>query len=228
MVESEQNDGASVWHARAAACELLALSLRYPDAALVDIVCSEEWSEAAGEIWGALGIDLENDWAPAAGGLDLFTLHIEATRLFVGHPHAACSPYEGFWRAGDDGVQPLLFVNPHTVEVERFCKSCGLGQPEKTNEPLDHIATEFELLQYLAAVEAGIGVLFEGGPLVEDLPGGGAGAAYEIFMADHVLSFAPRLALLLENETRIPFYHNVAKLLVTYLEREQLRLQGVV
>lgn len=77
-------------------------------------------------------------------------LRPEATRLFVGAPEAACSPYEGVWRAKAEGVQPLLFVNPHSMAVERFCKACGLGRPEGTNEPLDAVWTELELLEYLA------------------------------------------------------------------------------
>lgn len=54
------------------------------------------------------------------------------------------------WRAKAEGVQPLLFVNPHSMAVERFCKACGLGRPEGTNEPLDAVWTELELLEYLA------------------------------------------------------------------------------
>ena len=68
----------------------------------------------------------------------------------MGAPEAACSPYEGVWRAKAEGVQPLLFVNPHSMAVERFCKACGLGRPEGTNEPLDAVWTELELLEYLA------------------------------------------------------------------------------
>ena len=45
-------------------------------------------------------------------------LRTEATRLFVGAPNPVASPYEGVWRAEDDGVQPLLFVNPHSMDVD--------------------------------------------------------------------------------------------------------------
>ncbi len=46
---------ASVWQARAAAWELAALSLRYPDAELAEAAAGGEWDEAAGEILAALG-----------------------------------------------------------------------------------------------------------------------------------------------------------------------------
>ena len=110
-----------------------------------------------------------------------------------------------------------MFVNPHSMAVERFCKACGLGQPKGTNEPLDHIATEFELLQYLASLEAGIAEPPEGCPAAEGLPEGGAGAAYRAFVRDHVLAFAPRFAGLLEHEARLPFYRASAQLLASFL-----------
>ncbi len=150
---------ANIWQARAAMCELLALSFRYPeDKVLAEAIASGEWGEAADEIAGALGIDWTAAAAPGAaeaaalpGPDDIQKeLRPEATRLFVGAPEAACSPYEGVWRAKAEGVQPLLFVNPHSMAVERFCKACGLGRPEGTNEPLDAVWTELELLEYLA------------------------------------------------------------------------------
>ena len=150
---------ADLWQARAAMCELLALSFRYPeDKVLAEAIASGEWGEAADEIAGALGIDWTAAAAPGAAEAAALAdpddiqkeLRPEATRLFVGAPEAACSPYEGVWRAKAEGVQPLLFVNPHSMAVERFCKSCGLGRPEGTNEPLDAVWTELELLEYLA------------------------------------------------------------------------------
>ena len=218
MAEGTNEPDSERWHAHAAACELLALSLRYPGDELAEAVSSGEWAEAAGEIWEALGIGLPEGWAQDAESLDPHTLRAEATRLFVGAPEAACNPYEGFWRAQDDGVQPLMFVNPHSMAVERFCKACGLGQPEDTNEPLDHIATEFELLQYLAGIEAGIVEPFADGPDVKDFPEGGAAAAYQAFLEEHVLSFAPRLAEALERDSRLPFYRAVGRLLAAYLK----------
>lgn len=201
------------WQARAAACELLALSFRYPkDRVLVDAVTSGEWNEAACEIAEVLGLEwpegadggvcVAGAGADAdAGGAGLVAgrgvagvagaaglapldpaelqheLRAEATRLFIGAPEPAVSPYEGVWRAADDGVQALLFVNPHSMEVERFCKACGLGRPEGANEPLDAVWTELELLEYLALRAAADAGELEGagGPreaAAADAPGG--------------------------------------------------------
>ena len=176
---------ADVWQARAAMCELLALSFRYPeDKVLAEAIASGEWGEAADEIAGALGLDWSADVAPGAAEAAALPdpadiqheLRPEATRLFVGAPEAACSPYEGVWRAHAEGVQPLLFVNPHSMAVERFCKACGLGRPEGTNEPLDAVWTELELLEYLALRAAADALDAEA---EDDLAAGGDGAPTE-------------------------------------------------
>ena len=61
---------ASVWQARAAAWELAALSLRYPDAELAEAAAGGEWDEAAGEILAALGLPAEVPAAAGEGGCD--------------------------------------------------------------------------------------------------------------------------------------------------------------
>ena len=220
---------ASVWQARAAAWELAALSLRYPGAELAGVAAGGEWDEAAGEILAALGLPAEVPAAagdpagpPAARAADtagpagadalLRALRPEATRLFVGAPEPAVSPYEGVWRAADDGVQALLFVNPHSMEVERFMRACGLGRPEGTNEPLDHVATECELLEHLALRAAGA-VPPEGAPAGADLPGGSPEAAYGAFLEGHARAWMPRFAERVAAESRVPFYRDAAAFL---------------
>ena len=212
---------ADIWQARAAMCELLALSFRYPeDTVLAEAIASGEWGEAADEIAGALGIGWTAAAAPGAAEAAALPdpddiqkeLRPEATRLFVGAPEAACSPYEGVWRAKAEGVQPLLFVNPHSMAVERFCKSCGLGRPEGTNEPLDHVATECELLEHLALRAAGAEPP-EGAPADADLPGGSPAAAYGAFLEEHARAWMPRFAEAVAAESRVPFYRDAAAFL---------------
>ena len=215
---TEANDR-ELWQVRAAAWELLALSLRYPGEELADAAASGEWAEAAREVAEALGLGLPEGFGSgdAAGedvdaAVHLHALRAEATRLFVGAPEPAVSPYEGVWRAKDDGVQALLFVNPHSMEVERFIRSCGLGRPEGTNEPLDHVATECELLEHLALRAAGAKPP-EGAPADADLPGGSPAAAYEAFLEEHARTWMPRFAEAVAAENREPFYHAAAQLL---------------
>ena len=173
LIKVHKTSDAEMWQEWATAWELMALSFRYPDEVLAGAVVSGEWADAARELADALGFKLPEGFAEdtrAATGEDpqvlLHALRTEATRLFVGAPDPACSPYEGVWRAADDGVQALLFVNPHSMDVERFCKSCGLGRPEGTNEPLDHASTECELMEHLALRASAL--LSEGAETFED------------------------------------------------------------
>lgn len=197
------------WATRATAWELAALSFRYPGPELEGAVASGEWAEAAREIAGALGLALPEGFGAGASAEGL---RPEATRLFVGAPEPACSPYEGVWRAADDGVQALLFVNPHSMEVERFMRGCGLGRPEGTNEPLDHVATECELMEHLALRAAGAEPP-GGAPAGADLPGGSPEAAYGAFLEGHARTWMPRFAERVAAETRAPFYRDAATLL---------------
>ena len=246
---------ADMWQARAAMCELLALSFRYPeDKVLAEAIASGEWGEAADEIAAALGLAWSSAAAPGAAEAAALAdpadiqkeLRPEATRLFVGAPQAACSPYEGVWRATAEGVQPLLFVNPHSMAVERFCKACGLGRPEGTNEPLDAVWTELELLEYLAlraAADAAEAEGIAGDAAVEDvvededaleefedagepgevvasadLPGGSPEAAWDEFMADHAKVWMPQFAAAVQEESRVPFYATAANLLGAFIK----------
>ena len=197
------------WATRATAWELAALSFRYPGPELEGAVASGEWAEAAREIAGALGLALPEGFGAgaSAGGL-----RPEATRLCGGAPEPAVSPYEGVWRAADDGVQALLFVNPHSMEVERFMRACGLGRPEGTNEPLDHVATECELMEHLALRAAGAEPP-EGAPAGADLPGGSPEAAYGAFLEGHARAWMPRFADAVAAESRVPFYRDAAAFL---------------
>ena len=232
----------SAWQARATAWELLAISLRYPEHELACAVASGEWAQAADEIAAALGASapgfgaLAGDAPTAASEAAvsgnasgeavadalLHALRAEATRLFVGAPEPEVSPYEGVWGAKDDDVQPLLFVSPRAMAVERFCRDCGLGRPEGTNEPLDHVATECELLEHLASVTAGFAALPEGF-VGESLPGGSAQAAYALFFEEHAATWMPRFADAVAAAARYPFFRDAAALLRVVVDAESER-----
>lgn len=213
-----RQDEELTWRTRSTAWELAALSFSYPSEALCRAVSSGEWAEAAVEVASALGFSLPEGFetACACGSSAtpepehaLHVLRIEATRLFVGAPEPAISPYEGVWRSAADGAPALLFVNPYSTEVERFCRSCGLGRAEGTNEPLDHVATECELLEHLSfyAAEAGGTAQMQA-------------AAYRSFLKEHALVWMTGFADEVEREARIPFYRRAASFLRCLLASE--------
>ncbi len=93
------------------------------------------------------------------------------------------------------------------MEVERFCKSCGLSRPQGTNEPLDHVATECELLEHLAfSVASGAEVTDD----AWELPGGSAVAAYGQFVDEHAGVWFKEFADSLATTAEHPFYRAVA------------------
>lgn len=230
-ISIDTKESIEMWQMWATAWELMALSFRYPDEVLIDAVVSGEWADAARELADALEFELpegfeEDACAVVADGSQAFlhALRAEATRLFVGAPSPVCSPYEGVWRAADDGVKALLFVNPHSMEVERFCKACGLGRPEGTNEPLDHVSTECELLEYLALRAAGL--LEEGEENTAtsylssaDFPGGSPEVSYRTFFDEHVCMWMPRFAASVAENARHPFYRAAAMFLAASLSK---------
>ncbi|MBS5450382.1 MAG: molecular chaperone TorD family protein [Coriobacteriia bacterium] len=212
MIEStaQGSDGAQVWQARAAAYELLALSFAYPTDELVGALVSGEWADAAREMAGAIGCALPEGWgacldAYSEGAAEDVTheLRVEATRLLVGAPKPVVSPYEGVWRAADDGVAPLLYVNRHSMDVERSMRACGLGRPEGTNDPVDRVDTELEFLEYLCTLAVS----------EVSLSGSSPTAVYQTFLDRHALVWMPRFAEAVARDAREPFYRTAADLL---------------
>lgn len=208
--------GERAWGAQAMAYELMAITFRYPESTLVDALVSGEYVDSLKEVSEVLGMTLANSESDALvsyHGTDaqtiLRTLRVEATRLFVGSPDPVVSPYEGVWRAIDDGVQPLLFVNPHSMAVERLYRSYGLGQPEGKNEPLDHVATELEFLQYISMLAA---EMIEPEAGISE-PEAGWASVHDSFLEEHFNVWVPRFAAKVVEETREPFYKAVGALL---------------
>lgn len=65
---------AEEWRLRCSLCELIAYSLRYPDAELVDVVSSGQWAETAEELVDAAGLSLDANWTDGVRSLELHEL----------------------------------------------------------------------------------------------------------------------------------------------------------
>lgn len=202
------------WIDKAELFEALSLAFRYYDEGTVRAIISGEYADALCE--AAAAADLESslpnqlrELLAVYDGADVDALYhalrVENTRLFVGAPHAAVSPYAGVWYAEDVGVQPLLSINKESMAVERFMASCGAGRPEHTNEPLDHIATELEFLEYLCLDRAG--AINEGAGVVPD-------GSYEQFYEERFISFAKRFAEAVARSSDEPLLLAASKVLL--------------
>lgn len=208
------------WLEKAALYEILALAFLFTKQELADALVSGEYVEALVEIIEANGLDDAVDIATTEAlssykGIDqkevFHELRREYTRLFVGSPKTLVSPYAGVWYAEEIGVEPLLFVNKESMAIERFMRSCGVGQPEGTNEPLDHIGTELEFLQYLCLLRAESVQVPENREVPED--------AYEKFYTAHFSSFSKKFAVKIIAESRIPFFRAMAQVLLALPEQ---------
>ena len=214
------------WAATATAWEFAAFSFRYPTQEHIEALASGQWADAANEILDALGMAEPDslaglacdasEWARGEGAFD--ALRTEATRLFIGAPHAACSPYEGQWRQTGEG-RALLFVNKYALEVERFCKECGYTHPAGTNEPLDHVSTECELMELLALRAAGYE---EGGEeFAAAISQKDAARFFGRFASEHILMWAHQFAEGLRQATDFPYYKAAACFLDALASYEQ-------
>jgi TorA maturation chaperone TorD len=208
------------WIDRAALFEALSLGFLITTKELAEVLTSGEYAEALTEIVEANGLgntsllkeieELSTYIGRPAD--DVFhELRIEYTRLFVGAPKPVVSPFAGTWYAEEIGVVPLMFVNKESMAVERFMHTCGVGQPEGTNEPLDHIGTELEFLQYLCLLSAEAEAPSEDVDIPQD--------DYEEFYTTHFSSFSKKLADKTIEETRAPFFRVAAKVLLTLPEQ---------
>jgi TorA maturation chaperone TorD len=202
------------WTNRAALYEILALTFLFTKQELVEALVDGEYAEAMREIATLNGIepaiiDSVVEALIKYQGMDadevLHMLRREHTRLFVGAPNPTVSPFAGVWWARAQGVEPLLFVNSESMAVERFMRSCGVGQSEGTNEPLDHIGSELEFLQYLCLLRSGVVAPPEDVEIPE--------SAYDDFYREHFIGFAHTFAAATLEQSRIPFYISAARAL---------------
>lgn len=202
--------------AQAALYELLALSFGYPRKELAQALIAGEYRDTVHELADILDLSLEEDfdsyllpYEQAEEKDTVHTLRIEYTRLFIGSSEPLVSPYEGVWKAKDDGVQPLLFVNPHSVAVEKFYAEYGIGNPEGKNEPLDHISSELEFLQFLTLVSSGM----MSTPLSSEKTIDEHTQAIEQFKQEHTSTWVPKFAEAVIEQTKEPFFVGAATLI---------------
>jgi TorA maturation chaperone TorD len=209
-------DSPAGWLDMAQYMELLAVGLRLPTLEqLATPLSNGDFSTTLGELGAALGLPqptltAADEALRGYAGRDpepLFhTLRIEHTRLFVGAPTPAVSPYAGYYQAQRDGVKFLLFVNPRSMEIERYLRSFGIGQAEGKNEPLDQISSMLEFLQYQALVLAGS---VAPGPDAETI----SADTFNHFATTYLANFLPDFCATLDTATQEPLYTTLSTLL---------------
>jgi TorA maturation chaperone TorD len=202
------------WLYKASLYELLAQSYLYTTEELARAITEGEYAEALSEIAALNDIVVPDDVIKEGlhpyQGRDTsevyHELRREYTRLFIGRTNPLVYPFGGSWYALEKGQQPLLFVGKESMAVERFMRRCGVVQPEGTNEPLDHIASELEFLQYLCLLKAEAACPPEGVEILD--------TSYADFYSQHFRWFAGRFANSVVEECRAPFFVAAARVLL--------------
>lgn len=143
----------------AGACELLARSLRLPDEELVQALFKGEYLETLLELFGDLGMRMTCEEVDKLGLTDvscgsedayLHRLRREHTRLFGGLSTPIAPLYASAWYARRKGQKPIMFVSRQAVEIEKYMNGAGVSVAPGNNEPLDHVSTMLEFMQYVA------------------------------------------------------------------------------
>lgn len=206
---------AEQWMNKAALYEFLAASFAFVSEETVAALATGEYAEALVEIGSLNGMEKSFLEAQASDlkaypGRDeeevLHCLRKEHTRLFIGGSEPLVTPYAGVWDARANDRPALLMINAESMAIERFMRRCGIGQPEGTNEPLDHIASLLEFLYYFCLVKADA----VQPPSHADI----RNEDYELFFDDHVAAFSQAFATSVVQESREPFFVSAAQVLL--------------
>lgn len=211
------------WMALSTAYELLSLGFLLPTKETAQALTSGEFSAACSEVCSSLQIDpsqkelmIDNlaEFLDADCDQVLHEIRREYTRLFVGEKRPLITPYIGVWEAEQQGSDGLLFVSQGSVEVEHFMRHRGVAKnldAGQTNDPLDHVGTVCEFMQYLCLVNAQAIKVADGFEVKPD--------DYKEFLSKHFVAYASWFTDQVRSITRSSFYKAMALLLNFVLTR---------
>jgi len=191
--------------------QLFALAFTYPDRQWVEAIRAGEFACSLEELLTALDRKLLQGLDRGAlcdAGDCEDALAAEYTRLFdINSEGGPLSLYGGHHRGG----------RTHTMEeVLRFYKHFGLQLDESVHELPDHIVCELEFLHFMTFQEAKI--LAEGGDASHYRRG------QRDFVARQLMTWIPGLSEQLGGRKALPFFAELLRLLVCFLQLEQARL----
>lgn len=202
------------WMLRAVYFELMAKGFLPTAYSTAEALASGEFAEAAIEVARGLRIDLElaSEELARYRGRDCDEAYHEVlreyTRLFVRVRKPLITPYAGVRDSQARGKQGLLFIGPETISIEKFMKRCGVAKDlsaGQSNDPVDHIGTMCEFLQFLCLVNA---------RAVAPVEGADVGSAdFDVFMSEHFEPYATWCAERIRAVSDVPFYLAMAEML---------------
>jgi DMSO reductase family type II enzyme chaperone len=184
---------------------LLSLAFSFPDEKLQDMQ-TELW-ELMATLYPEMKINknLIKDVSSDA-------MEAEYINVFDGHEQKKyCRPYEGLWKDADRAKQQW--------EVKKFYQFFGLGLNKKINEMPDHIMYELEFMHYLnyRMIEISNSESTACKESKISQPENYLQAQKD-FLERHLSTWTGKFCQLLQEKTDIPFYNQLAKVTVKFIE----------
>jgi TorA maturation chaperone TorD len=129
--------------AREDLCRFLAACYYEPGPEFVEEKLFDSMREAAGRVDPGLAASAGR-LGQAFAALDLESLLVDYTRLFLGPVGAPARPYGALWLGGNQAL-----MQDSTMDVQRLYAEGGFELAEDFREAPDHIAAELEVLYLL-------------------------------------------------------------------------------
>ena len=185
---------------------LAAVYREEPSAALLRQIRDPRFSEA---LAGA-EVRLDKDFFERPEDELLLDLAVEYTRLFIG-PGRHVSPHESVHRNADTGS----LWGKATAEVLSFIEACGFRYRSAYHGIPDHIGVEMEFMREIVAREARAWRREDCRAAAKFL------RTEEEFVDEHLIRWVPVFCQEVIEAADLPFYGEIAKLTVDFLESER-------
>ncbi len=187
----------------------------YPDKDLVELIRSGDLAKRLKELLSAANPQVVEgaDWdALTDAGKEDDALQIEFTRLFdTGASGPPCALYGG------------LYVGARMQNMEelvRFYNFFGLSMSEEPHELPDHLTTQLEFMHFMAFRESELARVGED---ISDMQ-----RAERDFIARHPGRWLPQMHEKMQDQNGMPFFLELTRLMVTFLQSEVDRLVDLV
>lgn len=217
MTEITKASSAEIWHNRAVAYELCAHGFLLPTRLLAEVLSSGEYQISCEEVLGQLGtskqtVHVITDLMKAYQDRNVDELFHELrqayTMLFVGEKLPAFTPFVGIFSAQQRGEDGVLFLTKESLDIERIMKRCAVGknvEEGQSNDPLDHIGSMCEFLEFLCLTYAQAITPPDHAHINKD--------DYETIVDTYISPYAHALATQINDLTKAPFYQALAFML---------------
>ncbi|MFQ5763586.1 MAG: molecular chaperone [Rhodospirillales bacterium] len=189
---------------------LAAVYREEPSAALLRRIKEPRFSEALADA----GVRLDKDFFERPEDELLLDLAVEYTRLFIG-PGRHVSPHESVHRNGGGG----LLWGAATAEVLSFIEACGFRYKSTYHGIPDHISVELEFMKEIVAREARARRRKDCRAVENIL------RIEAEFIDQHLARWAPVFCQKVIEEADLPFYGELAKLTVDFLDSENEEIE---